>query len=256
MKQSKGVVEKRRQQLLRLLEGNHSISVEELADTLNVSPVTIRRDLLLFEEQNIIERFYGGARLRKGAVEKEVFNSKSVYTYMKKTIAKRAAGLVKDGEVVFINSGSTAFLLFHYLSQRSVTIVTNNGRAIFRKATDKATVVLSGGEIHEPKKSLVGDIAMHAFMKLTADCCFLGVGGISSNGITTYSYQEASVNKMILERTTGLKVVVTEGRKVGRDANFFMTNCEAITHLITDRSADSETVRALKERGIKVLFVS
>ena len=255
MKSSKGVVFKRQQRILQLLQENHEMSVEDLSKELEVSEITIRRDLQQFEDQGVIERFYGGARYLAGKIKHE--NVEQIqYNSMKKNIARRAAGLVRDHNMVFINSGSTAFLLLNFLADANVTILTNNGRSIFKKPSTKASVVISGGEIFEQKKSLVGDFAINSFSKVRADICFLGVGGISKNGISTYALPETAVNRVILERTTGHRIIVTEGFKVGRDSNFHTADCNMITHLITDHTADPETIAYLKSIGVKVLFIS
>ena len=255
MKSSKGVVFKRQQRILQLLQENTVMSVEDLSKEVEVSEITIRRDLQQFEDQGVIERFYGGARFLAGKIKQE--NVEQIqYNSMKKNIARRAAGLVRDHDMVFINSGSTAFLLLNFLADANVTILTNNGRSIFKKTSTKASVVISGGEIFEQKKSLVGDFAINSFSKARADICFLGVGGISKNGISTYALPETAVNRVILERTTGHRIIVTEGFKVGRDSNFHTADCNMITHLITDHTADPETVAYLKSIGVKVLFIS
>ena len=255
MKSSKGVVFKRQQRILHLLQENTEMSVEDLSKELEVSEITIRRDLQQFEDQGVVERFYGGARFLAGKIKQE--NVEQIqYNSMKKNIARRAAGLVRDHNMVFINSGSTAFLLLNFLADANVTILTNNGRSIFKKPSTKASIVISGGEIFEQKKSLVGDFAINSFSKARADICFLGVGGISKNGISTYALPETAVNRVILERTTGHRIIVTEGFKVGRDSNFHTADCNMITHLITDHTADPETVAYLKSIGVKVLFIS
>ena len=248
MKSSKGVVFKRQQRILQLLQENQEMSVEDLSKELEVSEITIRRDLQQFEDQGVVERFYGGARFLAGKIKQE--NVEQIqYNSMKKNIARRAAGLVRDHNMVFINSGSTAFLLLNFLADANVTILTNNGRSIYKKPS-------SGGEIFEQKKSLVGDFAINSFSKARADICFLGVGGISKNGISTYALPETAVNRVILERTTGHRIIVTEGFKVGRDSNFHTADCNMITHLITDHTADPETVAYLKSIGVKVIFIS
>ena len=160
MKNSKGVVFKRQQEILKLLQEHRQLSVEELSSRLEVSEITIRRDLQRFEDQGLIERFYGGAKYISGKIEKENIEQKQ-YNSTKKNIARRASGLVREYDMVFINSGSTAFLLLNYLADENVTILTNNGRSIFKKASSKASIVLSGGEIFEQKKSLVGDFAIN-----------------------------------------------------------------------------------------------
>ena len=114
MKSSKGVVFKRQQRILQLLQENHEMSVEDLSKELEVSEITIRRDLQQFEDQGVIERFYGGARYLAGKIKQENVDQIQ-YNSMKKNIARRAAGLVRDHNMVFINSGSTAFLLLNFL---------------------------------------------------------------------------------------------------------------------------------------------
>ena len=100
---------KRQQRILQLLQENHEMSVEDLSKELEVSEITIRRDLQQFEDQGVVERFYGGARFLTGKIKQE--NVEQIqYNSMKKNIARRAAGLVRDHNMVFINSGSTAFL--------------------------------------------------------------------------------------------------------------------------------------------------
>ena len=168
MKNSKGVVFKRQQEILKLLQEHRQLSVEELSARLEVSEITIRRDLQRFEDQGLIERFYGGAKYISGKIEKENIDQKQ-YNSTKKNIARRASGLVREHDMVFINSGSTAFLLLNYLADENVTILTNNGRSIFKKASSKASIVLSGGEIFEQKKSLVGDFAINSFSKARAN---------------------------------------------------------------------------------------
>lgn len=254
MKQSKGTVFRRHQRLLQEIQQKGEVTVEELSNLLDVSEITIRRDLQIFEDQQLIERFYGGARYRQGTIQVENLGEK-IQNSTKQNIAKRAAGLVKEHDMIFINSGSTAFSILNFLSDENVTILTNNGRAIFRKNSSKAMVVLSGGEIYERKKSLVGDFALNSFSRAKANICFLGVGGISKNGITTFALAETAINKTILERTQGPRIVVAEGKKVGAETNFYTADCSMITHLVTDKTADTETIEYLKSIGIKVIFV-
>ena len=143
---------------MKALQEKKVVIVEDLAKELDVSEITVRRDLQSFDDQHLIERFYGGARLLEGSFQKEEYLAVKPHRSKKQEIAKLAATLVHDHDMIFINSGSTAFLLLNYLSDRNVTIITNNGRAIFRNPSSKAEIVLSGGEIYEKKKSLVGHL--------------------------------------------------------------------------------------------------
>ncbi len=121
---------------------------------------------------------------------------------------------------------------------------------------DKRKEDYSSGEIYEKKKSLVGDFALYTFSKVTANICFLGVGGINEKGITTYALPETAINRLILERTNGPRIVVAEGSKVGREQNFSTADISLITHLVTDRSADPEEIQKIEAKGVKVLYVT
>lgn len=258
MKSSKGAVYKRRQGILKAFEENHSMTVEELSDLFSVSEITIRRDLQEFEDDGILVRFYGGAKLIEGSLRSinSGYNSTPEKSNsQKKMIAKKGAELVNKYDTVFVNSGSTALELLSYVFDKNVTIITNNARVLDIENNSKSTVVLSGGEIFDKKKSLVGDFAIHTFSNVVAKICFLGVNGITSDGITTFALSETAVNNKILANTHGPRVILTEGHKVGKKHNFFTAPLSMITHLITDSSADPEVLKEIESNGVEVIVV-
>lgn len=261
MKSSLGIVYKRREKILNILKERNTAMVQDLATLLKVSEITIRRDLQLFEDDGIVERFYGGAKLIEGHLRIEEFNTISENhdvngdILIKDQIAQLASKMVREDDIIFVNSGSTAFLLLKYLSDKHVTIITNNGKAINQSKPMTADLVLSGGEIYEKKQSLVGDFAISTFSKITADICFLGIGGIDEKGITTFALPETAINRTILERTSGSRVVIAEGYKIGRKNNFVTSSLALVTHLITDITACKETIGLLRTAGIDVTII-
>ena len=262
MKSSQGIVYKRREKILQLLKEKKRVIIKDLSSLLNVSEITIRRDLQEFEDEGIVDRFYGGAVLKeKKLILEDTDQSYAKETYdfnsneIKNSIALEASKMVEDEDIIFINSGSTAFQLLNTLSNKNITIVTNNGRAIGQPKPAAANIVVSGGEIYERKQSLVGDFAMNTFSKIEANICFLSVGGITKEGITTFALPETAVNRTILERTNGPRVILAEGFKIGRFNNFETADIALITHLITDSSADRNEINNLKIKGVEVIFI-
>jgi len=261
VKTSLGIVYKRRENILNILKEQKTVMVSELATLLKVSEITIRRDLHLFEEDGIVKRFYGGAKFVESQSTTEELGyarsgqDKVGNVYIKDRIAQYASDLVCENDTIFVNSGSTAFLLLKYLSDKNVTIITNNGKALNQNHAMIADLVLSGGEIYKEKQSLVGDFAISTFSKVTGNICFLGVGGIDEKGITTFALPETAVNRTILERTLGSRVVITEGYKVGRKNNFVTSGLSLITHLITDATACKKTLKKLEEAGVEVIII-
>ena len=154
MKRERAYVEGRRQQVLDMLQRNPQIRVDELAERLGVSVVTIRRDLQFLEEKKQITRFYGGAR-----VSKEADGYMDDVTIYRDLIARYAATLVEDGDTIFINTSRNALNIIKYIKSRHVTVITNNGKAISQEKADGVDIILTGGEVRHPKEELVGDFA-------------------------------------------------------------------------------------------------
>jgi len=256
MKNSKTVVFKRQQALLKALKDQANIDVNQMAEELKVSPTTIRRDLQMFENQKLINRFHGGAHLLGGTLKEdpglEPPTPKSVS--QKHAIAKYAAQFIEDGDTIFINSSSTALLLLDYIHDKRVTVITNNGNAIGHPKDPLVELVLTGGEIYDRKQSMIGEFALHTISKIMADKTFIGVGGISvKGGITTSVLQETAVNDLMMKRCQGSCYVLAAAPKIGRQHNFLSGAVERVDTIITGTGADPDELARLKEKGIKII---
>ncbi|MEQ8155271.1 MAG: DeoR/GlpR family DNA-binding transcription regulator [Clostridiaceae bacterium] len=263
MKNSTGIISKRQQLILQKLKENHSVKIDELSKTLSVSPITIRRDLQLFENNGIVERFYGGATLIEGSLgdDPSLSDTSEKLSQQKHAIAKYAASLIEDGDTIFINSSSTALLVLEYVGNKHITVITNNGKALQADSAPNIELVLTGGEVNRRKKCMVGDFATHILSKIAADKCFLGVSGVSAHsGISTSVLQETAVNAMMLKRCTGPKYILADCSKVGKDHNFIIGELgrmsEKMFTLITDSGADPHEIERLKEKGIEIIQVN
>ncbi len=254
MRNSQAVIDKRREHILKLLEYRENVSIEELAEQLKTSTITIRRDLEFFEEKNLIERHRGGASMNKNNFTTNIFSSNLALN--KHAIAKAAARFVENGDTIFINTSSTALLMLEYISAKQVTIVTNNARAIFCESKENLFVVLTGGELRMPKESLVGDFAINNLNRVKASKSFLGCSGISTKGgFTTAVLQEVAINEVMLHNTIGLKFVLADTNKVGKTHSFLSGSIKDIDYLITDTVADESEVKNLRNSGLKVIQV-
>ena len=257
MKNSKSVVFKRQQALLKELREEKTIDVETVAQKLNVSPTTIRRDLVMFEKQNLIERFHGGATLLEESLREEdnpTDNREAEDREQKHIIARYAAELVEDGDTIFINSSSTALLMLDYLKGKNVIVVTNNGFAVGHHHDPQVEIIMTGGEIYQRRKSLVGEFALHTLTKIIADKAFIGVGGISAEGgITTSVLPETAVNETMLRRCQGKRYVLAANSKIGREHNFHSADVNQVDCLITCQGSNKIEVDAIKNSGVEVV---
>ncbi|MCI8464720.1 MAG: DeoR/GlpR transcriptional regulator [Lachnospiraceae bacterium] len=259
MKNNKRAIQSRQMKLLQYLKEQGFAEVAQLARLFDISPVTVRRDLDALEKQGYVTRYFGGAR--PAAMLQE--NDEPAYMEtigqnlaQKQAIARRAAAMLEDNDTVFINSSSTALLIYPHITARSVVIVTNNGRSLMIQRPDNVELVLTGGEAYGNKQSLVGEFALETLSHITATKCILGVSGISvQGGITSQVIQETAINRMMLRRSNGPKIVVTDYTKIGIERNFSSGSIHDITHLITDSGADSISLERIRRAGIAVEVV-
>lgn len=254
MKRHKSIVDSRRNRIYQALQESGTVKVDELAATLEVSPLTIRRDLEYFEAKKLVERFYGGAMLVNKFVVKD--NTSQNNALAKHAIAKKAAEFVETGDTLFVNTSSTALLVLKYIRNKRVVIITNNGKAIFADKDPMIQVVLTGGELREPKEAMVGEFAINNLSRVTATKSFLGCSGMTpETGITTAVLQEVAVNEMMLNRCVGPRIIVADSSKIGRDHSFVSGSIDKVTILITDNNADPQVVAAIKANGVTVIQV-
>ncbi|MEG0238331.1 MAG: DeoR/GlpR family DNA-binding transcription regulator [Clostridium sp.] len=259
MKNAKGFVFKRQQAIIKYLKEHKSAKTEDLAELLNTSNITIRRDFQNLENEGVIKRRYGGAVLIEGALSEDPYynDSNDERQRNKEAIAKKAAEFIEDGDSIFINSSSTAIKILEYLEDKRVVVITNNGKVLSMNLSPKVEVILTGGEVYGRKQSMVGDIATQIISKITATKCFLGVSGITAHsGISTSVLQETTINMKMLENCNGPTFVLTDSSKIGRHHNFSSGDIDKINYVITDSKADTNEIHHLEEKGVEVIFTT
>lgn len=257
MKNSKGVVFKRQQHILQHLRNSQTAGIEELADLLKVSPITIRRDLQIFEKKGLVTRFHGGATINKAKAAEDSDiqdDSRTSLLPQKHAIAKYAASLVENGDTIFLNSSSTCLLMLQYLVNKRVIVITNNGKALSVSRDPLVELILTGGEVHERKDSMVGEIAIQTLSRIIANKSFIGVSGISvSYGITTSVLQETAINELMMKRCEGNCFVLADHTKIEKQHNFFSGPIHMVATLITDSGANPNDIERLEEKKIRVI---
>ncbi|MEG1475160.1 MAG: DeoR/GlpR family DNA-binding transcription regulator [Longicatena sp.] len=254
MKMNKEVVDNRRNEIMKLIQNKGRMFVDDLAESLQVSPLTIRRDLQFWEEKGAVERFYGGAKLVQNFVANDDLTlSNEAY---KHAIAKYAAQYVQEGDTIFINTSSTALLVLKYIKNKRVTVITNNAKAIFIDHDPFVSICLTGGELRIPKESMVGNFALNNLNRVSANKAFLGCSGISAtSGMTTAILQEVAINEVMISRSIGEKFILADHTKIGNNHSFISGAINSFDFLITDTLANEEEVNAIKEIGLNTIML-
>lgn len=260
MKKSKSIVDSRRERIFQIMKEKGSVKVDELAIQLQVSELTIRRDLDFFVNKNLAERFYGGASLSKKITDSSSLitnKDNSNFVLHKHAIAKKAAEFIEDGDTIFINTSSTALLLIKYIKNKHVNIITNNGKAILLDYDPHVSIVLTGGELRVPKESMTGEFALNNLSKVTATKSFIGVSGITAqSGITTAILPEVAINEIMITRALGPVYILADNSKIGKESAFVSGRIDQLSYLITDVDANPDALAQLEEKGLSVITVA
>lgn len=250
--------EERRRAILQILSRESRLVVGDLARQLEISQVTIRKDLAEMHSEGMVHRTHGGALpVEGGAFEDPTLREKEkLYRNEKLHIAAAAAGMVKEGQVVILDSGTTTTAIARALRNfRQLTILTNAVNIAVELAGTAIEIILTGGALRKNSFSLVGPIPEEALRRLNADILFLGVDGIDVRyGLSTPNLLEANVNRAMVEAAKRT-VVVCDSSKFGRRSLSHILPLSALREIITDRGVAKGDLLALKEAGIEVTLV-
>lgn len=246
--------------ILEHLEQTGRVRVDELAQNLNVSSVTIRRDLDYLNDQGHLVRTHGGAKLAKDGgptqSERGFIDKGTINVPEKERIADRAAEMITSEDIVFLNSGSTALFFLRALRDRKIRVITNNAAAIECDLDPLVELLILGGEYREQSRSFVGEFALNTLRSIYSSHTILGTNGLSlEHGLTTTVYQECNINQAMIQNTHGKVIVLADNSKLGHVSNFVSAPLDAVDIIITDRAAPPDFVSGACDRDIEVVTV-
>jgi len=247
----------RQSMIIDLIKRDGLVTVEALSKKLDVSVITIRRDLSVLEETGVLERTHGGA-VFTNPIEREFNYSEKdrLNKEQKESIGNAAAALVEDGDTVFINSGSTTYQVIRFLEgKKDLQIITNNAAAVAdfggRQGID---LILTGGIFRHQSNCLIGDFAINTVNMVVASKMIMGVDGISfKEGLTSPVYQEAGITKAMIERTQGQVICVADFTKIGKVTNFVTSPLSVVDTLVTDWMFNEDLRIKIEQIGIKII---
>ncbi len=250
--------EERRRAILDLLSRQGRVLVAELSRHLETSQVTIRKDLEILHAHGMIHRTHGGALpSRGGSLEDPTLREKEkLHRQEKLRIAKSAASMVKEGQVIIFDSGTTTTAIARALRNfQNLTIITNAVNIAAELAGTAVEVILTGGTLRKNSFSLVGPIAEETLRRLSADLLFLGVDGFDVHyGLSTPNLLEAKVNRAMVE-VAKRTVAVCDSSKFGRRSLSLIVPTSSLHEVITDRGAPKSDLRVLKQARVEVTLV-
>lgn len=205
------VPELRQEAILTSVRSRDISYIKDLAEELNISLSTIRRDIAALEEAGTVISMRGGAvkpviaeEPAPAAVTEEapVVKKRLIRSAEKDLIAKKAAALVSDGDVIYIDSGTTCSCMFQYLSSKDIIIVTSNYEVLDFMPMQKAKVIMLGGEISNDLHSINGPLTEKSIADMHFNKAFIGANGyIPDGGVFTHTEREARKKVLVKEHS-------------------------------------------------------
>ncbi|HKM48227.1 MAG TPA: transcriptional repressor AgaR [Terriglobales bacterium] len=250
--------EERRRAILEVVSHDGRALVKDLARRFRTSEVTIRKDLEVLNSHGLLHRTHGGVLpVQGGALADPTLREKEeLHRKEKLRIGAAAAGLVQDGQVVVLDSGTTTTCIARMLRDlKNVTIITNAVNVATELAGAAPEVILTGGILRKNSFSLVGPIAEETLHRLNADILFLGVDGFDVQyGLSTPNILEAKVNRAMIDIAKRV-IAVCDSSKFGRRSLSLIAPTSAVHQIITDSQIPPSDLRGLKKAGIEVTLV-
>jgi len=243
--------------ILEALAADRTVGVARLAERLDVSAATIRRDLGLLQDQRLLSRTHGGA-IAQGVIYELPLRYKGARRQdEKRRIAAAAVAQIDDGMAVGLTGGTTCTEVARALVDRErLTVVTNAINIASELAVrPNLRLVVTGGTARPESYELVGPIADQALAGLHLDVACIGVDGIdAAAGCTTHHEVEAATDLALIERA-GRVLVVADSSKLGQVTFAQICPLERVDVLITDRGAGVRALHEMREAGVEVLAV-
>lgn len=230
----------RQEKVLKKLEEKGRLSYEEIEEFLNVSIATIRRDINKMEEKGLLLKAKGGIMTKRRInFEPEINTKFGEKTGIKKKIALKAAKLVKNGDFIFLDAGTTTYYMIEHLKNKNITVVTNGLMHLDKLIECNIKTLVIGGEVKPSTKAVVGIEALKNIEKYRFDISFLGVNALDiKRGLMTPDIKEAVLKEKIIE-ISNKTYVLADSEKFGQSSSVKFGNINDCI-IITDESTEDK----------------
>jgi DeoR/GlpR family transcriptional regulator of sugar metabolism len=243
--------------ILDFLKKNKRITVDQICSLYNVSRDTARRDLVKLEEQKLIIRTRGGAILPPVHNEIKGYHHRlQTVPHEKKIIGKKAASLINSGDRVFLDASTTVQACAEYLADQHCTIITNSiNQADILSSKQGIRIHLLGGELEKEHRFLYGESVIERLSNYYVDKAFLGIVGISENGLTVAHEEDGMVKRKILQQAKQV-IVLADHSKLGITDFYRFADLNDIDLLITDKTPPKPFRELLKKHSVDLLVAA
>ena len=236
----------RKQLILDEIKEKKFLQLEEMVQLLDSSESTVRRDLDELESEGHLRRVHGGAEVVSKLQTEESIQEKSIKNVQEKMeIAQKALSLIEDGDVIFIDAGTTTELLVELLDRRNLTVVTDSIHHAAKLVEKNFKTIIIGGFVKQSTDASIGRAAVEQISQLNFDKAFIGMNGVDESFLTTPDMEEAAIKKTIIENAQKTYVLL-DVSKIGQVSFAKVARIDKVA-LITNHS-ESVLFNKIKEK--------
>jgi len=245
--------------ILNTLNETGVLNTVDIVEQCNVSDITIRRDLIDLESKGLLTRTHGGAI--KSQITDKLFNYDHKINQNrqnKEEICQLAASFIDEGDIIFMDCGTTLSLLSKYLTKFSVLTVITTSLPVISELINFPNIRLSliGGEIDDERQATYGSIAENNITMYHANKAFIGADGVSLNkGLSSYDEKEGVVTLKMIENSDEV-FLLCDSSKVEKNSFVKFASITQIHHLITDREISPVPLKMYQDFGVEVILES
>jgi DeoR family transcriptional regulator, fructose operon transcriptional repressor len=253
----------RHERILEIVRTERVVEVSRLSEALGVSAVTIRSDLDALERRHLLRRIRGGATaVRPARFERPVDLPSQSFATEKERIGAMAARMVRNGETIILDAGTTALAMALALPRdlKDVMVVTSSlDIAVALHPHPDVTVLVSGGRLKKTGRnprshSLIPPFGTLMLQQINADCAYLCCAGIDARrGFTNAHFEEVAIKRAMIASARRVVMLGDHG-KIGHVAGARIAGLDEVTALVTDAGAAAADVQALEAQGLQVLL--
>lgn len=245
-------------QIMDYLKSHNLVTVDQLVAAISTSPATIRRDLIKLDQEGVISRTHGGVTLNRFIpAQPNTLEKMQRNLVEKQAIAQAAASLVKSGDSVVLDAGTTMLELARHLTHLQLRVITSDLHiALFLSEFKQIEVTIIGGRIDDSSQSCVGDHGRRLLKNIYPDVAFVSCNSWSmEKGITTPTEEKAGLKEDLLGNARR-RVLLADSSKYGSWSLFCVSPLQNLTDIITDSHLSEEGQSALRDQAFTLTLTS
>ncbi|KAF1298627.1 DeoR family transcriptional regulator [Enterococcus sp. JM4C] len=206
------LTDERKQRILQLVEQHSIVKSQDLMNDLNVSESTIRRDLQELEDEGLIERIHGGAKKSQKLSYEQAMSEKTFKNiHEKRKIAALAAEEIVEGDIIYLDAGSTTLEMIAFLNDRSITVVTNSVQHAAKLVERQIPTIILGGAIKLSTDAVLGSTSLQQLSQLRFNKVFMGMNAAHLEfGYSTPDPEEAALKKLAMKQAEESFVLIDQ----------------------------------------------